>query len=128
MLFALPAAWLVGALAGSGLPIANSLQSITTFSFGFIGALVALNVKLPNTWLTGVGGAFGLLHGFVNGASTDWLCYAGATITILTLVTLLAALAVSLRAYWARIIVRAAGSWMAAIGLLMLGWLARGKG
>jgi hypothetical protein len=43
-------------------------------------------------------------------------------------VGLLAALVVSLHAYWARIAVRAAGSWIVAVGLLTLGWLVRGNG
>jgi hypothetical protein len=46
--------------------------------------------------------------------------------TVFVLVALGAALVVSLRAAWARIAVRAAGSWMAAVGLLMVGWALRG--
>jgi urease accessory protein len=128
MLFALPSAWFIGALAGSAIPIGNSFQSLTTFSFGLAGVLVALNVKLPRTWLIGLAEVSGLIHGFANDAPKDWLCSAGATTAIFSLITLLAALVVSLRAYWARITVRVAGSWIAATGLLMLGWLARGKG
>jgi hypothetical protein len=37
-----------------------------------------------------------------------------------------AAFVIQLRAYWARIAVRVAGSWIAASGLLMLGWSFRG--
>jgi hypothetical protein len=40
-------------------------------------------------------------------------------------VTLLSAFVVSLQSAWARIVVRVSGSWIAAIGLLMLGWLIR---
>jgi urease accessory protein len=36
-----------------------------------------------------------------------------------------AGLVVSLRAAWARVAVRVAGSWIAAIGFLMLGWALR---
>ena len=43
------------------------------------------------------------------------------------LVALASACVVSLRAGWARIAVRVAGSWVAAIGLLMLGWSLRGS-
>ena len=45
---------------------------------------------------------------------------------IFVLVALVAAFVVSLRAPWARIVVRVAGSWIAAIGLFMLGWSLRG--
>jgi len=44
---------------------------------------------------------------------------------LFVLVTLASALVVSLRKSWARIAVRVAGSWIAAIGLLMFGWAMR---
>jgi len=44
---------------------------------------------------------------------------------VFVLVALFAALATRLRTTAARIALRVAGSWIAAIGLLMLGWLAR---
>ena len=72
----------------------------------------------------------GALHGWVNGATmtpdgSDRLALAGAVLTTFVLIPLVAAVVVSVRAQWARIVVRVAGSWIAAIGLLMLGWLAR---
>jgi len=45
---------------------------------------------------------------------------------VFVLVALASAFVVSLRAAWARMAVRVAGSWVAAIGLLMLGWSLRG--
>jgi len=44
---------------------------------------------------------------------------------VFVLVALAAAFVVRLRADWARIAVRVAGSWIAASGLLMLGWAVR---
>lgn len=41
-------------------------------------------------------------------------------------VALLAGQAASVRAAWVRIAVQVAGSWIAAIGLFMLGWSVRG--
>lgn len=49
----------------------------------------------------------------------------GVALAVFVLVALVAALVVELRAAWARIAVRVAGSWIAAIGLLLLGWAAR---
>jgi hypothetical protein len=46
---------------------------------------------------------------------------------VFVLVVLAAALVVPLRAQWTRIAVRVAGSWIAASGLLMLGWSFRGR-
>jgi len=59
---------------------------------------------------------------------SDRLSLLGAALAVFAVITLVAALVVSLRTYWTRIAVRVAGSWIAAIGLLMLGWLVRGLG
>jgi hypothetical protein len=45
---------------------------------------------------------------------------------LVVLIALVAASVVSLHQPWARIAVRVAGSWMAAIGVLMLGWALHG--
>jgi len=49
----------------------------------------------------------------------------GLVFAVFVVIALAAALAVQLRAQWARIAVRVAGSWIAASGLLMLGWAVR---
>ena len=105
----------------------------TTISFGAVGLLVAMNAKLPRAFLLALACGAGLLHGFVNGstmvaAGTDRLGMIGASVSVFLVITLSSALVVSLRVHWARIAVRVAGSWIAAIGLLMLGWLVRGQG
>ena len=46
----------------------------------------------------------------------------GIATAVFTLVALTASTVVPLRAAWSRIIVRVAGSWIAAIGLLLFGW------
>jgi hypothetical protein len=51
----------------------------------------------------------------------------GLTSGVFVLIVLAAAFVVQLRAQWARIAVRVAGSWIAASGLLMLGWSFRGS-
>jgi len=50
----------------------------------------------------------------------------GLAAAVFVVVVLVAALVVRLRAQWARIAVRVGGSWIAASGLLMLGWFVRG--
>ena len=47
---------------------------------------------------------------------------------LFVLVALISAFVVSLKKNWARIVVRVAGSWVAAMGMLMFGWLIRGQG
>jgi hypothetical protein len=48
--------------------------------------------------------------------------------TLFVIVAIVSALIVSLKQPWTRIVVRVAGSWVAAIGILMFGWLMRGQG
>jgi urease accessory protein len=49
----------------------------------------------------------------------------GLMFAVFVLIALVAAFIVRLRADWSRIAVRVAGSWIAASGLLMLGWAVR---
>jgi urease accessory protein len=81
--------------------------------------------------ITSLALAVGLLHGWLNGAAIaeaqrEPLGLVGIVSTTFVLVALAGALVVSIRAAWARIVVRVAGSWVAAIGLLILGWNLRG--
>ena len=73
--------------------------------------------------------AVGLVHGFLNGAVVrDGMGargLAGIGAALFVVAALAAALVVSLRRPWARVAVRVAGSWVAAIGLLMVGWALR---
>ncbi len=52
----------------------------------------------------------------------------GVTAAVFALVALTTSLVVPLRAVGARVGVRVAGSWIAAIGLLLLGWGLRSSG
>jgi urease accessory protein len=126
-LFALPAAWLLGGLAGLVFPTISSATALTTVSFLALGGLVAADPRLPPEWVTGLAVVVGLLHGYLNGAAMSQaklggLGLVGIVTTLFVVVALVAALVVALRAPWARIAVRVAGSWIAAIGLLLLGW------
>ena len=48
--------------------------------------------------------------------------------TLFVIVAIVSAFIVSLKLPWTRIVVRVAGSWVAAMGMLMFGWLMRGQG
>ena len=76
--------------------------------------------------------ALGLAHGWQNGAA---MAAAGLPATglmgtaaaVFVVAALVAALVVALRRPWTRIAVRVAGSWIAASGLLLLGWTLSGR-
>jgi hydrogenase/urease accessory protein HupE len=96
-----------------------------------LGILVAADLRLPPPAVTALAVGLGLGHGFLNGvamqqAGTGVLGLLGILAALFVLVALVAACVVSLHQQWARIAVRVAGSWMAALGLLMLGWALRG--
>ena len=134
VLFLLPPAWLLGGLFGLRMAQEVSLPLFSVLSFLITGALVALDRNLPLVLVSILTCGFGFLHGFLNGtamaarAGGGFLALFGISLAVFVLVTLVSALVVSLRKYWARITVRVAGSWITAIGLLMLGWTYRGMG
>jgi hydrogenase/urease accessory protein HupE len=128
-LFSLPVAWLTGGLAGltvQGLPS----FPIPALSFLILGALVAADLRMPANGVTLLAVALGLVHGFLNGAALQrdpgGLGLVGIMATLFVIVALVSAFVVSLRRSWMRIVVRVAGSWIVASGILMLGWAFRG--
>ncbi len=52
----------------------------------------------------------------------------GIMAALFVIVALVSAMVVSLKKPWTRIVVRVAGSWVAALGMLMFGWALRGQG
>jgi hydrogenase/urease accessory protein HupE len=126
-LFCLPAAWLLGGLVGLAIPSSTDAPAFTTLSFLALGGLVAAEASLRTLWVAGLAVALGLAHGYLNGSTMSQarlgaLGLLGIVTALFVVVALAAALVVSIRAPAGRIAVRVAGSWIAAIGLLLLGW------
>jgi urease accessory protein len=129
-LFALPLAWLAGGLVGARWPGIGALPLGTTLTFLLAGALVALNARIRDIGIAAIAVAAGMLHGLVNGATmgttgASGLALGGAITAVFCVTAVVSAEVTALPAGWPRIAVRVAGSWIAAAGLLMLGWLAR---
>jgi hydrogenase/urease accessory protein HupE len=129
----LPSVWYLSGLIGLNLPFALDLPWLSVLSFVILGAMVALDPKLPDIVVALLAGIYGTLHGLLNGAALGVigagpLSLLGVVVTVLIIALLVSAAVVSLRAAWTRVAVRVAGSWIAAIGMLMFGWLARGTG
>lgn len=130
VLLMLPLAWLAGALIGvfSDVPVSLPITTaIVTIAFG---VLVAADRPLPLRLVIGCAVVLGLLHGSLNGTDLGQqpmfgLSIAGVAVALFVIVSLLAGQVTSLRLAWARIVVRVAGSWIAAMGLFMLGWAVR---
>jgi hypothetical protein len=100
--------------------------------FLLLGGLVIADAKVSLSAMTLLAALLGLVHGYFNGTGMGQsglavVALLGLTSGVFVLIVLAAAFVVQLRAYWARIAVRVAGSWIAASGLLMLGWSFRGS-
>ena len=129
-LFVLPSAWLIGGLLGLPQSAANSSAIVSPFWFLLLGGLAAADIELPLVIATLLALLLGLNKGYVNGAGlgqpqTAIVALAGLTSAVFVTIALASAFVVRLRAQWARIAVRVAGSWIAAIGVLLLGWAFR---
>jgi urease accessory protein len=130
VLATLPSAWLAGMAAGWAIGLPAAPAWLTAVATVLVGALVAGDLRLPLGVVTAMAAALGALHGYDNGrdlaATTGALvAIAGIACSLFALVSLLAGQVAVLRAQWARLAVRISGSWIAAIGLLMLGWSVR---
>ncbi|HEU4381953.1 MAG TPA: HupE/UreJ family protein [Anaeromyxobacteraceae bacterium] len=130
VLLALPLAWMVGMAAGAavGLPAAPAWWSSALTAA--LGALVAADRRWPPAAVTALAALAGATHGLGNGRELSGvngglLAMAGIACALLTVTALVGGQAASLRAHWARVAARVAGSWIAGIGLLMLGWTFR---
>lgn len=130
-LFFFPLAWLAGGFTGlmiTGTPT----FPLPVLSFLLLGGLVAADLSLPDNIVSILVIAVGITHGFYNGTAMEGgpgvSGLLGIAATLFILVAISSAFVVSLQAAWTRLAVRVAGSWIAAVGLLMIGWLAKGAG
>lgn len=127
LLLAAPAGLLVGLVLAAVLPPLPQVSLVNLGSFVLIGLLVALGARLSAAVLIAIAAVFGITHGYENGLLLDAgvnksLFDLGVATAGLVAWALIAAATVSLvrQAGWARIAVRAAGSWVAAIGLMVM--------
>ena len=127
-LFLLPLAWFAGGLLGvviEGLPA----LPVSAISFFILGVLVAADLKLSQKSFTAIVVVVGFVHGVLNGVAlkegAGILGLIGIMATLFVIVAIVSAFIVSLRKPWTKIVVRVAGSWVAAMGMLMFGWLMR---
>ena len=129
-LFVLPAAWLLGGLAGLAAAATNGNAIVSAVWFLLMGGLLALDAKLSLRVATAIAAFLGLYHGYLNGAGLGLsfpsaAALLGLIFAVFVLVALAAAFVIQLQASWARIAVRVVGSWIFASGLLLMGWAVR---
>lgn len=127
VLLVLPLAWLAGGISGVVAPGASSWPVASGAALVVIGALVAADRPLGAAVPTTLAGLFGVVHGRLDGAAAaaakgPAAGLAGIAAAVFVVTALAAALAVGARPGWQRTTLRVAGSWIAAIGLLLAAW------
>jgi hypothetical protein len=128
----LPLAWIAGgglAMAGAGLP-AVALSAVTAALFLAIGGLLAANAEFAPRLVAAAAAALGVTRGLADLAGVaPSLPHAGALIgmsaCVFALFAVAASLTLPLTRLWMIIAVRVGGSWLAATGLLLAGWIWR---
>jgi len=129
VILVLPLAWLLAYLLGTSANVSLP-GSLSWVPLLVLGGLVAADFRLPIAVTTALAAALGLFLGLSNGYV---MAQAGAGVrggigivgAVFVVTTLGAACVVAWQSGWLRIAWRVAGSWIAASGLLLLGWSLR---
>lgn len=132
VLVVLPTAWGVGgaaALTGATMP-AGAISVVTAVMFLLIGGGLALNVRIPRAATAVVAAALGLLRGSadLSGVDVSWphiATLSGIVAIVFVAFGVAASLTLALGRAWLIVAVRVSGSWLAASGLLLAGWIWR---
>jgi hydrogenase/urease accessory protein HupE len=129
VLFVLPLTWLVGGMLGTlaNVAVPNSLSWLPLVA---LGGIVAADLPLSVAAATGIAAIFGFFLGFANAhgmaqAGLAFRAVIGTVGAVFVVTTLGAACSTVWQSGWLRIVWRVAGSWIAASGLLLLGWSLR---
>jgi hydrogenase/urease accessory protein HupE len=122
----LPLSWLIGSLLG-GLRGAPELIAppwlVLMLVGGFIAAEIPLSVRASGFFMAAIGLTLGFSSGMAMAQYGQLIRPAFGSAVVIFVVTTLAAAAANATFGWTRIAVRVVGSWIAASGLLHLGWI-----
>ena len=133
MLWVLPAAWGVGGLSTclSGLaPPASMAAVATALLLLALGGLLASDIRLATPFCAAIAVTVGLIRGAADlaGAPAEagsLLDLFGMCAAAFALFALAASVTLPLKRFWMIVAARVAGSWVAAAGLLLAGWIIR---
>jgi hypothetical protein len=125
--FLLPPAWLIACLSGY---IAPPLFAAIAPACALLaaGGLLASDIAIPPQVTAALAALLGGVLGSLYGEPTSTLIGSvAASAAVFVLLALLASISLPLRRMPAIIAVRVAGSWTAALGLLLVGWFLHGR-
>jgi urease accessory protein len=120
-----PATVGIGGLAAQFVPASTTWDAVNLVSIPVLGIAVAWARALPRWAIAAIAVTVGAALGATNGAEATasmsaWLFVPGLTVSALFLIVVVVGLVRSAEKQWARIAVRVAGSWIAAIGVMVL--------
>ena len=124
--------WFVGVLAGFALaPARWEVPVVTASVILLLGVTGSFKARVPADILLWAAGIVGLGRGLMNGSAVradggQWLSVVGVASGVFVLGALLTGTSAWLQDKRAAVLLRVTASWVAAIGLLMLGWQLRG--
>jgi urease accessory protein len=128
LLLVFPLGLLLGSAFAAVAPAGFWLTPLNHLSFVVLGLLLAAAWRIPLALLLALGALIGLSHGYENGRDMTTggalLLFVPGVVLVGFMITALASaatLALTARADWPRVAVRIAGSWIAAIGIMMIG-------
>lgn len=132
VLAAMPLAWFAGgfvALHGIALPPVV-LPTATALLFLVIGGLLAANANANVVFCAVAASALGLVRGAadltgIEASVSHVLTLIGMCASVFAVFALAASLTLPLRRAWMIVATRVSGSWLAATGLLLAGWILR---
>jgi urease accessory protein len=130
--WAIPLAWLAGGLLAMANVTPPGIVSSATAAvlFLLVGGLLAANVGVSMAMCSAVGGLLGLSRGLADFAQVmagcaHFLMLLGICATIFVAFAISASVTLPLERPWMIVAARVCGSWLAALGLLMSGWIWR---
>jgi len=129
VILVLPLAWLLACIFGTWAKVSPP-DSLSWVPLLVLGGLVAADFRLPIAAMTALAAALGLFLGLSNGYAMAQVGAGlrggiGIVAAVFVVTTLGAACAFASQWGWPRTAWRVAGSWIAASGLLLLGWSLR---
>lgn len=132
LLATLPTAWLAGgllALVGANAPT-TLLSAATAGAFLVIGGLLAADTPLPASLNAVAAAALGLVRGGADLSATMLNAHHLGTLlgmgaSVFTIFAVAASLTLPLKRFWTIVAVRVGGSWLAALGVILAGWVWR---
>lgn len=126
ILLLFPAGLLLGAAVATQFEPSQFVEGLNRLSFVAIGGLVAIRLRVPLLGLAIAAPVLGFLHGYENTAGISssvaiHLFISGIVVTGIAMIAIFAAISVSRESDWQKIAIRVVGSWITAIGILMIG-------